>query len=149
MLAGRKHRNWPADSSAASGKAAGESSLEIACVGLQPLGPQIDTFSPNNYKHERRDDDGGRWRRSAGDDGCGAGHNEMTRMHSPAVLSSVSQSLPTDAGFEGDFCEPECSDVPPGEHHPSCAVLLLQLESLRVPSDLLNRTGALEGGGMD
>ena len=43
-----------------------------------------------------------------------------SRAHTTIAQSSV---------LEGDFCEPECSEMPPGQHHANCVLHLMEAEN--------------------
>ena len=59
---------------------------------------------------------------------------EGSRIHSTIVSLSRAASEELDLGgldhsvqFDGDYCEHKCSDLPAGQHHPSCVVYLLSI----------------------
>jgi hypothetical protein len=64
---------------------------------------------------------------------CGISENlpPVAGGATPRAQTSIAPSSLTNAGLEGDFCEPECSGLLPGLHHTSCVVYLLEQENIK------------------
>ena len=64
------------------------------------------------------------------------GHLPNDVLRGTSASMSAARAVPFDSSSSTllekhieDYCEPECSDMPEGMHHPSCAVYLLELEN--------------------
>ena len=73
-------------------------------------------------------------RRCADETQTPAGTEEVATGSPQIALASDPSSVGPQSAE--DYCEPECSDLPAGSHHPCCVLHLLNLEAETLPVNM-------------